>query len=206
MGTSQKDDKIHHFQIPEACKVIAFAGVVEVLHQECRLLNLQVYHKSKYDDNELAEKSLTFKELTRDYFSSFSIFRALEEQKKIPHDLKRIHTIKLYLGFAPSNDPNEKTEVVGGIEIIYEMKDGSLLVNGASDLFCKSLEDDPQVLELKPNEYIASIYGTGKNYIQSLTLETNYYRHVKMGTKIKEDEEKKGGLAGGLLKKADTIF
>ena len=78
IGTKQPKDKGHEFKIPEACKVIAFSGVIEILYQECRLLNLQIYFKNRYDDNPRdtqkgdttvkEAKSITFKELTRDYF------------------------------------------------------------------------------------------------------------------------------------------
>ena len=40
IGNYQPKDKGYEFKIPEACKVIAFAGVIEVLYMECRLLNL----------------------------------------------------------------------------------------------------------------------------------------------------------------------
>lgn len=45
--------------------------------------------------------------------------------------------------------------------------------------------DFPATLELKDNEYITSISGTGTDIIKTLTIETNFYRKIKQGAKMK---------------------
>jgi len=43
-------------------------------------------------------------------------------------------------------------------------------------------------LELKENEYISSIYGTGIDFIKTIIVETNFYRKIKVGQKSKKDQ------------------
>ena len=38
---------------------------------------------------------------------------------------------------------------------------------------------EPVVLELRDNEYITSINGLGKDYVQEINMETNFYRKIK---------------------------
>ena len=54
-----------------------------------------------------------------------------------------------------------KSEVVGGIEVTYELKSGSELTDGIKDLPCTYRDLPSKFLELKDNEYITTIYGTG---------------------------------------------
>ena len=57
---------------------------------------------------------------------------------------------------------------------------------------------EPVVLELRDNEYITSINGMGKDYVQEINMETNFYRKIKQGAKIKGKvaEESKQVTAG----------
>lgn len=63
------------------------------------------------------------------------------------------------------------------------MKDGSEYEDGIYDLRCTNHDLPPKFLELKDNEYITTIYGTGTDFIKTLCIETNFYRRVKMGSK-----------------------
>ena len=47
--------------------------------------------------------------------------------------------------------------------------------------------DFPTVLDLKDNEYITAIYGTGTEFIKTLNIETNFYRKIKQGAKMKSE-------------------
>ena len=71
------------------------------------------------------------------------------------------------------------------------MKTGEEFENGISSLKCTYFESEPVTLELKDNEFITSITGTGKDYIQGIIMETNFYRKIKQGLKGKVDG--KGG-------------
>jgi len=153
-------------------KVIAFAGVMEVMVNECRLLNLSTVSKSLLEDCEHSEQSVSYKEIVKDHYFKFNVMKT-----DVMEDIKRIKAVKLYPG--KSLGDGKQTDVVGGIEIIYETKSGNDHVDGIIDLYCKTFDVEPETLELKDNEYITSIYGTGKEYIKTLNIETNFYRKVK---------------------------
>lgn len=76
----------------------------------------------------------------------------------------------------------------------YELKSGEEYENGIEGLKCTNFDHEPVVLELRDNEYITSINGMGKEYVQELNMETNFYRKIKQGAKIKgknQDDESK---------------
>ena len=54
-----------------------------------------------------------------------------------------------------------KSDVVGGIKITYEMKNGDEHEDGIYNLKCTNNDIAPKFIELKDNEYITTIYGTG---------------------------------------------
>jgi hypothetical protein len=88
---------------------------------------------------------------------------------------------------------------------VYELRNGEEFDNGPTGLSCANFDVEPQVLELKDNEYISSISGTGKDFIKTLVMETNFYRKIKQGIKVKEDGV--GANVGGEeLKKKHTIL
>ena len=107
-------------------------------------------------------------------------------KSEIWDQVKRIKTVKLYPGLSTT----DKSDVVGGIQIVYELKNGEDYENGTYGIKCTNYEVEPSILELKDNEYINNIIGTGTTYIKSLTLETNFYRKIKQGQKQKEENQK----------------
>jgi len=84
---------------------------------ECRILNLAVQHKKFGEDCANAESSLSFREIIKSSYFSFNIMKSekLEEVKKIKKVL-------LYPGQMLGKDA--KQEVVGGIAVVYELKNG----------------------------------------------------------------------------------
>ena len=103
--------------------------------------------------------------------------------------IKRIKAVKLYPGRLIGKERDPKSDVVGGIQIIYELKSGEEFENGIYNIKCTNLDliDFPATLELKDNEYITSIYGTGTDFIKTINIETNFYRKVKQGAKMKSE-------------------
>lgn len=103
--------------------------------------------------------------------------------------VKRIKTVKLYPGklIGHEKDPNFG-DVVGGIQVIYELKNGEDYENGIYGIRCTNFDLEPTILELKDNEYITAISGTGRDQIHSLVIETNFYRKLKQGAKSKEEQ------------------
>lgn len=75
--------------------------------------------------------------------------------------------------------------MLGGIKVLYELKSGDEWEDGIDSLRCTDYEHEPALLELRDNEYVTSIHGNGKDYIQLVNMETNFYRKVKQGAKIK---------------------
>lgn len=91
--------------------------------------------------------------------------------------------------------------------VVYELKSGEDFENGIYGIKCTSFDGEAVVLELKDNEYINAIHGTGTDYIKSMTLETNFYRKIKVGAKSgagiqKEDLTPKGDLVQGFSQSA----
>jgi hypothetical protein len=99
--------------------------------------------------------------------------------------IKRIKAIKLYPGnLLDKKVRSNKSEVVGGISVVYELKNGNELEDGffGNDALRSANKELPsKSIELKDNEYITMIYGTGTDYIKTLVIKTNFYRRVKMG-------------------------
>lgn len=87
---------------------------------------------------------------------------------------------------------------MGGISVVYELKNGDEYEDGffgKNALKCTINAQQFKSIELKDNEYITMIYGTGTEYIKTLVIKTNFYRRVKMGSK----EEKKGSKERPML-------
>lgn len=174
MGDNECD-----FQIPDGSKIIAFAGIFEVLSNDCRFLNLSVISKQIQEDCKFAENSLTYKETIQSPYTVFNVIKT-----DFGDQIKRIKAVYLYHGFAlNAKGEQTQTEVVGGIKIIYELKNGEEIENGITKLACTDLEREPEFLELKDFEFIVQIFGTGSDYIKSLTITTNSYKRIKVGQK-----------------------
>ena len=81
------------------------------------------------------------------------------------HDqIRRIKNIKLYPGkiLGCEKDPNFG-DVLGGITITYELKSGEEFESGIYGIRCTNFELEPTILELRDNEYITTISGTGRD-------------------------------------------
>lgn len=76
-------------------------------------------------------------------------------------------------------ETNPKYFVLGGLKVVYELKSGEEYENGIEGLKCQNYDMEPVVLELRDNEYITSINGMGKDYVQEINMETNFYRKIK---------------------------
>ena len=143
-----------------------------------------------YEDCETsAEIAPTYKEVIGKRYEMFNPMRT-DAWKEI----KRMKAVKLYPGkvIGKEKELNPKYFVLGGIKVTYELKNGDEFEVGIDSLRCTNFETEPVVLELKDNEFITSIHGNGKDYIQVLNMETNFYRKIKQGAKIKgkkNDEE-----------------
>lgn len=154
------------------------------MRNECRLLNLSVITKQVYEDCVEAEISLSYKELIQSKYQVFNVMKTDAWDQ-----IKRIKAVKLYPGKLVGKDQSGLiSDVVGGIQVIYELKNGQLLEDGLYNLKCTNLELKPTELELKENEYITSIYGTGTDFIKTLIIETNFYRKLKQGSKKKSEQ------------------
>ena len=53
-GQTQGSDHVCDFDIPEGSKVIAVAGVMQVLQDDCKLLNLSIIQKAVSEDCDAA--------------------------------------------------------------------------------------------------------------------------------------------------------
>ncbi len=95
--------------------------------------------------------------------------------------IKRIKQIQLFPGkvIGKEKELNPKYFVLGGIKITYELKSGEEFTNGLDSIRCTSYETEPVTLEFKDNEYLTSINGNGKDYIQVINMETNFFRKIK---------------------------
>ncbi len=71
------------------------------------------------------------------------------------------------------------------------MKSGEDYECGSSELKSTNTEAQPVVLELKEGEYINNIFGVGTDYIKSMTIETNFYRKIKLGSRLKDENTPK---------------
>ena len=103
--------------------------------------------------------------------------------------IKRIKQVKLFPGKIIGREKDPRADVLGGIAITYELKSGDEYENGIFDIKCTNHDmiDFPTVLDLKDNEYITAIYGTGTEFIKTLNIETNFYRKIKQGAKMKSE-------------------
>jgi len=87
---------------------------------------------------------------------------------------------------------------VGGISIVYELKSGGEHEDGffgEKALHCINNDSPYKSIELRDNEYITMIYGTGSDFIKTLVIKTNFYRTVKMGSKEDKKSSERPGLA-----------
>lgn len=153
------------------------------MQNDCKLLNLSITSKQLYEDCETsAEISPTYREVIQLRYEMFNPLRT-----DLWDQVKRIKTIKLYPGkvIGKEKEVNPKYSVLGGIKIIYELKSGEEFENGIESLRCQNYDQEPAVLELRDNEYITSINGSGKEYVQEINMETNFYRKIKQGSKLK---------------------
>jgi hypothetical protein len=181
-GKARHDDHDCEFEIVEGFKVIAFSGVMQVLSNDCRLLNLAVTSKQILEDCETAENSVSYRDVIKFQYETFNVMKS-----EMWDQVKRIKAIKLYPGkVITSGKEINKQEIVGGIQIVYELKNLEEYENGIVGIKCMNYDQEPQILEMRDNEYITSISGTGKDYIQTLTIETNFYRKLKQGNIKKE--------------------
>lgn len=102
-------------------------------------------------DCDTAEPSIPFKDFIKNYYQTFNIFKI-----KTKAEVKRIKEVKLYPGRDLAKKVNAlegvSIDVVGGIDILYELTDGTELKEGLDDLSCRILNVPPVVLELKDNE------------------------------------------------------
>lgn len=153
--------------------------------EECRIINLAVTSKAVTDDCDNAQNTDSYRDISGDKYELFNVMKG-----EYWDQIKRIKAVKLYPGkVIPGQKKDLKSastanlDVVGGIMVVYELKSGDDYENGIYGIKCTSLDGEPVVLELKDNEYINSIYGTGTEYIKSLTIETNFYRKIKVGAK-----------------------
>lgn len=71
-------------------------------------------------------------------------------------EVKRIKKVKLYGGSLVSKDKQAvKSEIVGGIAVVYELRNGDEIIDGLYNLPCTLSKEGPVAeLELKENEYI----------------------------------------------------
>eukprot|EP00347_Sterkiella_histriomuscorum_P015750 403355823 len=178
-GTIKPHDYDVQLDIPKGHAVMAFSGVMEVTYSECRYLNLSVITKAPDEDCDKAQSSYSYKDLIQ---SQYSIFNIIKSEKC--DQIKRVKAVKLYHGHLIGHQQSGmKSDVVGGIQVTYELKNGQDFEDGIYDLRCTNHDLAPKFLELKDNEYITTIYGTGTDFIKTLCIETNFYRRVKMGSK-----------------------
>jgi hypothetical protein len=129
--------------------------------------------------------------------SKYYTFNVMKSDKM--EDIKKIKKVRLYQGAIVSKDQKSlNQEIAGGISIVYELKSGNELVDGLFSLPCTVNKSSPcSELELKENEYITAIYGTGVDFIKTLIIETNFYRKIKVGSKGKSElPSPKSGLKG----------
>ncbi len=142
--------------------------------------------KNLNEDCEMAENTLTYREITSNMFHMFNVMK--EEKANL---VKRIKKVILYGGKILGKTTGPKQEVVGGLAVVYELTNGEDLIDGLYNLPCT--EQASADLELKENEYITSIYGNGTEFIKSIIIETNFYRKIKVGSKGQDTSS--GGIA-----------
>ncbi|CDW78756.1 UNKNOWN [Stylonychia lemnae] len=183
VGARKALDHDCEFEIQDDYKIISFAGVLQILQNDCRLLNLQISSKQLNDDCEnTAEISPTYREVIQLRYEMFNPLR-----NDMWEFVKRMKCIKLFPGkiIGKEKEINPKYFVLGGIKIVYELKNGEEFESGIESLRCQNYDMEPAILELRDNEYITTINGTGKEYVQEINMETNFYRKIKQGAKIK---------------------
>lgn len=105
---------------------------------ECRLLNLHITSKEIYSDCESsAAISPTYRDIIQKRYEIFNAFKT-----DVWDDIKRIKAIRLYPGkvIGKEKELSTKYDVLGGIQIIYELKSGEEFENGISSLRCTYYE------------------------------------------------------------------
>ena len=107
------DDHDCEFEVEDGFKIIAFAGMMEVMNNECRILNLSITSKEIYSDCESsAAISPTYREIINHRFETFNAFKT-----DVWNEIKRIKQIKLYPGkvIGKEKELSDKYDVLGGI-------------------------------------------------------------------------------------------
>lgn len=140
-GTRQPDDHDCEFEVEDGYKIMAFSGVLQILSNDCRLLNLSITSKQLFEDCETtAEISPTYKEVVQQRFEMFN-----PKRTEFWDQIKRIKAIKLYHGkvIGKEKEINPKYFVLGGIKIVYELKNGDEYENGIDSLKCTNYEQEP---------------------------------------------------------------
>ena len=190
-GFQKPEDHECDFEVVPGYKVIGFQGVMQVMTNECRLLNLAVSSKQLQSDCETAENSVTYRDVIQQKLEMFNVMKTEQWDQ-----VKRIRAVKLYNGRLISlTKEKSKHEVLGGIVVVYELRSGEEFEDGITGLKCSIPEQEPVVLELKDNEYITNVTVVGTEYIKSLTIETNFYRKIKQGAKQEKEEQSALGIA-----------
>ena len=77
---------------------------------------------------------------------------------------------------------------------------GEIYVDGIRDLACKTSEEYKK-FELKDNEGLINVEGTGTDSVKKLTFESSFGRKIKQGmlAKFKEMSEDDAQSRGGLI-------
>jgi len=163
VGNRRADDHDCDFEVEAGYKIIAFSGVVQVMLNDSKMLNLSITSKQLQEDCESsAEIAPTYKEVIGKRYEMFNPLRT-DAWKEI----RRIKTVKLYPGkvIGKEKELNPKHFVLGGIKVTYELKNGDEFEVGIDSLRCTNFETEPAVLDLRDNEFITAINGNGKEYI-----------------------------------------
>lgn len=76
IGNRKPDDHDCEFEVESGYKIIAFAGVMQVMINECRLLNLSITSKQLFEDCESsAEISPTYRDVIGKRYEMFNPLR-----------------------------------------------------------------------------------------------------------------------------------
>ena len=130
------------------------------------------------DDCKVAEETMTFRDHIKYFYQTFNIFKIKED-----NDIKRIKEVRVYPGVDLENikddEAKQACDLIGGIDVVYETYDGEEVQDGLIDLACRNPNLPPVILELKEQEYIQFISGTGTTCVKSIQIITNQFRKIK---------------------------
>lgn len=90
-GCMQLIDHECEFEIQHGFKIFCFAGVLEALQNESRILNFSVMSKELTEDCATYGRAISYKEVVKDYYHRFNVM-------KKPVIIKKIKMLKLYTG------------------------------------------------------------------------------------------------------------